>query len=77
MKIGKIILLVLGIALIALGVKGLMDIPGQQAALDAAVYLDKPVISPENEGKLVILHGKAEMIAPAYDEELRMTIYSI
>ena len=68
MKIGKIILLVLGIALIALGVKGLMDIPGQQAALDAAMYLDKPFISPENEGKLVILQGKAEMIAPAYDE---------
>ena len=65
MKIGKIILLVLGIALIALGVKGLMVIPGQQAALDAAVYLDKPVVAPENEGKRVILHGKAEMIAPA------------
>ena len=77
MKIGKIILIVLGIALIALGVKGLMDIPGQPAALHAAVYLDKPVVSPENEGKRVILHGKAEMIAPAYDEELRMTINSI
>jgi len=77
MKIGKLILIVLGIALIALGVKGLMDIPGQQAALDAAVYLDEPVVLPENEGKLVIVHGVPEMTAPAYDEELGLTINTI
>ena len=70
MKIGKLILIVLGVALIALGIKGLMDIPGQQAALDIAVYLDEPVVLPENEGKLVIIHGVPEMTAPAYDEEL-------
>ena len=77
MKIGKIILLVLGVALIALGVKGLMDIPGQKAMLEAAVYLDEPVILPENEGKLVILHGKPEMTAPAFDEELGLTLDTI
>ena len=77
MKIGKLILIVLGVALIALGVKGLMDIPGQQAALDAAVYLDKPVVLPENEGKLVIIHGVPEMTAPACDEELGLTINTI
>lgn len=77
MKIGKVILIVLGVALIALGIKGLMDIPGQQAALDAAVYLDEPVVLPENEGKLVIIHGKPEMTAPAYDEELGLTINTI
>ena len=74
MKIGKLILIVLGVALIALGIKGLMDIPGQQAALDAAVYLDEPVVMPENEGKLVIIHGVPEMLAPAYDAELKLTI---
>lgn len=77
MKIGKIILLVLGVALIALSVKGLMGIPGQQAALESAVYLDEPVVLPENESKLVIIHGKPEMIAPAYDAELKITIDSI
>ena len=77
MKIGKIILLVLGVALIALGVKTFMDIPAQKAALDAAVYLDEPVILPENEGKLVIIHGVPEMTAPAYDEELGLTINAI
>ena len=77
MKIGKLILIVLGVALIALGVKGLMDIPGQQAALDAAVYLDEPVVLPENEGKLVIIHGVPKMTAPAYDEELGLTINTI
>lgn len=77
MKIGKIILIVLGVALLALGGKGLMDIPGQQAMLNAAVYLDEPVVLPENEGKLVIIHGKPEMVAPVYDEELGLTLNTI
>ena len=76
-NIGKILLIVIGVALIALGVKGLMDIPGQQAALEAAVCLDEPVVLPENEGRLVIIHGLPEMISPAYDEELKLTINSI
>ena len=77
MKIGKLILIVLGVALIALSVKGVMDIPGQQTILEAAVYLDEPTVLPENEGKLVIIHGVPEMTAPAYDAELKLTIDSI
>ena len=76
-NIGKIILIVLGVALIALGAKTFMDIPAQKAALDAAVYLDEPVVLPENEGKLVIIHGVPEMTAPAFDEELGLTINTI
>ena len=76
-NIGKIILLVLGVALIALSAKALMEVPGQQAALESAVYLDEAVVLPENEGKLVIIHGTPEMIAPAYDAELKITINSI
>ena len=74
---GKIILIVLGLALIALGGKALMDIPAQKAFLENAVYLDEPVVLPENEGKLVIIHGKPEMTAPAYDEELGITLNTI
>jgi len=76
-NIGKIILLALGVALIALSAKALMEVPGQQAALESAVYLDEAVVLPENEGKLVIIHGTPEMIAPAYDAELKITINSI
>ena len=76
-NMGKIILLVLGAALIALGGKGLMDIPTQKAVLENAVYLDEPIVLPENEGKLVIIHGKPEMTAPAYDEELGITLNTI
>ena len=67
----------LGIVLIALGGKTLMDIPAQKAVLENAVYLDEPVVLPENEGKLVIIHGKPEMTAPAYDEELGITLNTI
>ena len=76
-NIGKIVLLVLGIALIALGVKNFVELPGQKAALEAAVYLDEAVILPENEGKMVIIHGKPEMTAPAYDEELGLSLDTI
>ena len=76
-NIGKIILIVLGAALIALSAKGLMGVPGQKAALEAAVYLEEAVVLPENEGKLVIIHGEPEMLAPAYDEELKLTINTI
>ena len=75
--VGKIILLVLCAALIALGGKTLMEIPAQKAVLENAVYLDEPVVLPENEGKLVIIHGKPEMTAPAYDEELGITLNTI
>ncbi len=77
MKIGKIILLVLGVALISLGVKNIIALPAQEAMLEAAVYLDEPTVLPENEGKLVIIHGVPEMTAPAYDEELGLTINAI
>ena len=76
-NIGKIILLVLGVVLIALDIKAFVDLPGQNAALEAAVYLDEPVVVPENEGKMVIIHGKPEMTAPAYDEELGLTLNTI
>lgn len=76
-NIGKIILIVLGVALLGLGIKGLMDIPGQQAILDAAVYLDEPVVLPENEGKLVIVHGAPEMTASACDKALGVTLNTI
>ena len=76
-KTGKIILIVLGAALIALGVKALVELPGQKAVLEAAVFLDEPAVLPENEGKMVIIHGKPEMIAPAYDEELGLTLNTI
>lgn len=76
-NIGKIILLVLGIALIALGIKNFADLPGQSDMLEAAVYLDEAVILPENEGKMVIIHGKPEMTAPAYDEELGLSLDAI
>ena len=76
-NIGKIILLVLGVALIALGIKNFADIPGQSDVLETAVWLDEAVILPENEGKMVIIHGKPEMNAPAYDKELGLTLDTI
>ena len=73
-KIGRIVLIALGAIIIWLSVRGLMDAPEYKEVLGSAVYLDEPVVLPENEGKMVIIHGKPEMIAPVYDEEIGVTI---
>jgi hypothetical protein len=72
--IGRIILIALGAVIIWLSVRGLMDAPEYKEVLGSAVYLEEPVVLPENEGKMVIIHGKPEMISPAYDEELGITL---
>jgi hypothetical protein len=77
MKIGKIILLVLAAAVIALSIKGIMDVPGRKSKLENAVELDKAACLPENEGKIVIVRGVPEMTAPAYDDHLGITINSV
>ena len=77
MSVGRIILIVLGVFIVWLSARALMGVPQQQKVIDSAVYLDEAVVLPENEGKLVIIHGKPEMIAPAYDEELGITLNSI
>ena len=41
-------------------------------ALKDAVYLEKPVINPANEGKLVIIHGFARMSKGAVDPDLNI-----
>ncbi len=70
-------MLVLGIALVALSVKSFIGIPGSTAVFEDAVYLEEPVVLPENEGKFVVIHGDAVMTAPAYDEELGLTIQTV
>ena len=76
-KIGKIILLALGVVLIALAGKIFLSIPGNTAVFEEAVYLEEPVVLPENEGKFVVIHGDAVMTAPAYDEELGLTLQTV
>jgi len=73
-SIGKICLITLGAFIIWLGARALMDIPEYRQAFGSAVALESPVILPENEGKMVILHGKVEMTKPAYDDELGLTL---
>ena len=76
-KIGKILLLALGVFIIWLSVRGLLAVPEYKEILGSAVYLEEAVVLPENEGKVVIIHGKPEMLAPAYDEEIGITLNSI
>ena len=72
--IGRIVLVALCAFIVWLSVRGLMDAPLYKEVLGSAVYLEEPVVLPENEGKMVIIHGKPEMIAPVYDEEIGVTI---
>lgn len=75
--IGKFLLVALGSFIVWLSARALMEAPVYRQVLGSAVYLDEAVVLPENEGKMVIIHGKPEMTAPAYDEELGITLNSI
>ena len=57
MKILKILLFFLGLFIFVLGTDAYLGVDDVITALNEAVELDAPVILPENEGKIVILHG--------------------
>lgn len=76
-RIGRILMIALGVLIVCLSARGLMDVPVYKSVLGSAIYLEEPVILPENEGKTVIVHGKVEMTKPAYDEELGLTIDTV
>lgn len=76
-KLLRILLLALGALIIVLSVRGLVSLPASGGALEGAVYLEEAVVLPENEGKMVIIHGKVETTAPACDEELGLTLQTV
>jgi len=77
MKIVRIVLLLLGLGSCMLAGKALMGVDDIGTALEEAVVLESPVVLEENEGKLVVLYGVPEMTAPAYDEEMGLTLDTI
>lgn len=74
MKKSTIILLSAGAVLLALGIALFAFAPAQNTYLKSAVYLEEPVILPENNGKLVILHGQVETTETAYDATYGLSI---
>lgn len=77
MKIGRIILLLLGLCILALAGKAFMGMDTMEEALRGAVVLNSPVVLPENEGKLIVVYGRPDIVAPVYDEELGLTLQTI
>ena len=47
---------------------------GREEALKQAVYVGTGGYDPANDGKIVIVCGKLELLEPAYDEDLGITI---
>lgn len=74
MKKSKLMLLAAGALLLVLGVCLFAFAPAQNTYIKTAVVLDEPVVLPENDGKLVLLHGKPEMTKAAYDAAYGLTL---
>lgn len=49
---------------------GLFNESKNDGGLKGAIYLEEPKIKPENEGKVVIISGKADIVENAYDNEM-------
>lgn len=75
-KIIRIACAVLGAFILFLAIKGATQINDSINALDEAVYLQSPVVLPENEGKQIIIAGEVKMTKAAYDDELGIALYT-
>ena len=77
-KLAGVIIILIGIFFTVSSLKMIfVDTPKTKAALKDAVYVGEDAITPENDGKIVIVCGAFELTEPAYDDELGLSIDSI
>ena len=72
-KAGLLILAVTGLLAVTPMLSGCGG-SGREEALKQAVYVGTGGYDPANDGKIVIVCGKLELLEPAYDEDLGITI---
>lgn len=75
-KLIAIVLIFLGVIMAAGAWLTYSEAPKAQEELKSAVFLEKPVVLQENEGKLVVCSGTMEMTAPARDKDLGLSFPS-
>ena len=75
-KLIGIVLIFLGVIMAAGAWLTYSEAPKAQEELKSAVFLEKPVVLQENEGKLVVCSGTMEMTAPARDKDLGLSFPS-
>ena len=77
-KLAGVIIILIGIFFTVSSLKMIfVDTPKTKAALKDAVYVGEDAITPENDGKIVIVCGAFELTEPSYDDELGLSIDSI
>lgn len=64
----------LAVVSVGLGIKAWNDQPAITESLKQAVYLDKPVVSPQNEGKLIIVKGRVTTTQKVYDKRFKLEL---
>ena len=76
-KIIGIVLIVCGLFSAFLGFKAMSQAPEAAEKLEAAVYVADAKVYPENEGKVVIVPGKLNVISNAVDKETGLELPTI
>ena len=76
-KIIGIVLIVIGVFTAFLGFKAMSQAPEAAEKLEAAVYVADAQVYPENEGKVVIVPGKLNVISNAIDKETGLELPTI
>ena len=76
-KIIGIVLIVIGVFTAFLGFKAMSQAPEAAEKLEAAVYVADAKVYPENEGKVVIVPGKLNVISNAIDKETGLELPTI
>ena len=76
-KIVGIVLIIIGLFTAFLGFKAMSQAPEAAARLKDAVYVADAKVYPENEGKIVIVPGKLNVISNAVDKETGLELPTI
>ena len=76
-KIIGIVLIVIGLFTAFLGVKAMNQAPEAVEKLESAIYVEDAKVYPENEGKVVIVPGKINVISNAIDKEAGLELPTI
>ena len=76
-KIIGIVLIIIGLFTAFLGFKAMSQAPEAVEKLEEAVYVADAKVYPENEGKVVIVPGKLNVISNAIDKETGLELPTI
>lgn len=77
LPVGGIVLLIVGVFFGFIAIKmQFFDAPLQESIAEDIIFVGEEGVLPENDGKIIIVNGRLDLLTPVYDDNLGVTIQS-